>query len=563
MRLSKSVQKASIGKKVSSSAEIKIQNLDHLGIVAGLIDEIGIVEKINEKLKIDSREKINSGQVVKAMLLNGLGMVSRPLYLFSQFFEDKAVEELLGKGIKKEYLNDDKIGRVMDEIYQLGLSSLFVELVLAVIKKFKIATKYAHLDATSFHLHGEYQGEEIKEENEKVIKERPILITKGYSRDHRPDLKQCILDLIVSGDGNLPLFMRAGDGNESDKAMFAQILLEFKNQIKFDSILVADSALYSQENLKLMEKIKWITRVPLTLKKAKELIQTVEIEKIKPGKDIEERERELIKKLEEKGYNWKEERITYGGVEQRWLIVESSARKKSDCQKLESKIEKEAEKVEKLLKRLEKEGFEHYSQARYQLKGINKKLKFFAIKETKIIETVNKDEKKVYKIKGEIELKTQEVETKRKEAGRFILATNILDEAEIKPAEILENYKNQQGCERGFGFLKDPLFFADSFFVEKPERVETILFLMSLCLLVYNLGQRELRKSLKRAKTGVKNQVGKLTDRPTLRWIFQCFQGIHFVFLQGMKQVVNLTEERRMTLTFLPKACQKYYLLSG
>lgn len=231
--------------------------------------------------------------------------------------------------------------------------------------------------------------------------------------------------------------MRAGDGNESDKAMFAQILLEFKNQIKFDSILVADSALYSQENLKLMEKIKWITRVPLTLKKARELSQSVEIEKNKPGKDIEV------------------------------------------------------------------------------------------------------------------------------EAGRFILATNILDEVEIKPAEILENYKNQQGCERGFGFLKDPLFFADSFFVEKPQRVETILFLMSLCLLVYNLGQRELRKSLKRAKTGVKNQVGKLTDSPTLRWIFQCFQGIHFVFFQGIKQVVNLTEERRLTLRFLPKACEKYYLLSG
>ncbi len=89
---------------MSSSAEIKIQNLDHLGIVAGLIDEIGIVEKINEKIGIDSREKITSGQVVKAMILNGLGMLSKPLYLFSQFFEDKAVEKLLGQGIKRDIL---------------------------------------------------------------------------------------------------------------------------------------------------------------------------------------------------------------------------------------------------------------------------------------------------------------------------------------------------------------------------------------------------------------------------------------------------------------------------
>lgn len=111
---------------MSASADIQIKNIDHLGIVAGLIDEIGIVEVINEKLGIDKREKISSGQVLKAMILNGLEMVSRPLYLFSQFFEDKAVEKLLGDEIKSEYLNDDKIGRFLDEIYQIGLNSLFI-----------------------------------------------------------------------------------------------------------------------------------------------------------------------------------------------------------------------------------------------------------------------------------------------------------------------------------------------------------------------------------------------------------------------------------------------------
>ena len=172
--------------------EIIIENLDHLGIVAGLIDEIGIVELINQKLGVDNREKIATGQVIKALILNGLGMVSRPLYLFSQFFEDKAIEKLLGTGINSEYLNDDKIGRVMDDIYKLGLTNLFIEIGLLVIKKFKIDTLFAHLDSTSFHLHGEYNNIEIAENDQK----RSILITKGYSRDHRPDLKQCVLDLI-------------------------------------------------------------------------------------------------------------------------------------------------------------------------------------------------------------------------------------------------------------------------------------------------------------------------------------------------------------------------------
>ena len=80
----------------------------------------------------------------------------------------------------------------MDDIYQLGLTNLFIELGLLVIKKFKIETLYAHLNSTSFYLHGEYNNIETDEN----YQERPILITKGYSRDYRPDLKQCVLEKI-------------------------------------------------------------------------------------------------------------------------------------------------------------------------------------------------------------------------------------------------------------------------------------------------------------------------------------------------------------------------------
>jgi len=425
-----------------------------------------------------------------------------------------------------------------------------------VIKKFKIDTKCSHLDATSFHLHGEYKREENQEKESKITKERPIIITKGYSRDHRPDLKQCVLDLITSSDGDIPLLMRAGDGNEADKAVFGKILVEFKKQIDFDSIMVCDSALYSQENLKLIEHLKWISRVPMTIKKAQELVQSVEIEEI----NIEEMERRAALNLE--GYKWKSEIVSYGGIKQTWLIVESQKRKDSELDKLDKKLKKEKVQVEKLLKELTKENFETPEQARYKLKVINKKLKLFEIKEVKLIDSKTKDNKTIYKISGVGNEKPEEIEIQKKEAGRFILATNLVDDEKLEPSEILTNYKNQQSCERGFRFLKDPLFFADSFFVENPERIETMLFLMSLCLLVYNLGQRELRNSLKRIKIGIKNQLGKLTLSPTLRWVFQCFQGIHLLILNGVAQIINLTSERHFILNCLPSSCQKYYLLS-
>ncbi|EAM51599.1 IS1634-like element ISCwa1 family transposase [Crocosphaera watsonii WH 8501] len=536
--------------------EIQVKNLDHLGIVAGLIDEIGIVKIINNKLGIDVREKISAGTVVKSILINGLGFVSRPLYLFSQFFQDKAIEKLLGERIQPDYLNDDKIGRVMDELYKYGLNDIFIEVVLEVIKKFKIDLKYSHLDSTSFHLDGEYKREEDKEkqEEEKIIKERPIFNKKGYSRDHRPDLKQCVLDLITSQDGDISLFVRAGDGNESDKAVFGKVLVEFKKQIKFDSIMVCDSALYGQENLQLIQHLKWITRVPMTIKKAKELVQNIEVEEVKD----EDKEKRSDLNLE--SYTWKEEIVTYGGIKQTWLIVLSEKRQKSDLEKLEKQLSQEEKKSQKFLKEIQSEEFEHPQAARYKLKAINKKLRLLERKEVELIETYSKKKEKIYKMISLIIKKGEEISRKTKEAGKFILATNLVEENKLEASEILITYKNQQSTERGFRFLKDPLFFTDSFFVEKPERIETMLFLMSLCLLIYNLGQRELRNCLKRVKKGINNQVGKVTLRPTLRWIFQCFQGIHYVILNGVKQIVNLTEERRFILSLLPASCQRYYL---
>lgn len=528
--------------------EFESKNLDHLGIIAGIIDEIGIVEKINEIFLVDIREKVNTGEVVKAIILNGLGFVSRPLYLFPDFFQDKPIEHLIKEGIKAEDLNDDKIGRVMDRLYKYGLTKIFIIIALEVVKKFGIETKYSHLDSSSLHLHGEYKNCVNNENKEQGInKENPINITQGYSRDHRPDLKQCILDLIVSSDGDIPLFFRGASGNESDKAVFAHILVEYSKQIDFDSIMVADSALYSESNLKLMENMNWISRVPLSIKKAKNLVKASFSKELKPS-DI-------------KGYSYQEEKVSYGGIEQRWLLIESMDRKKADLKKLTKKISEELITVNKQLVKLEKEEFEETSLVELKIKDLAAKLKYHQTSDIEISEKLKKGKKAVYQVKCKL-IENQELIKKHENScGRFILATNILDTTKLAPTEILRIYKEQQSTERGFRFIKDPLFFADSLFVKNPERVETMMMLMALCLLVYNLGQRQLRIALKTQKSTVKNQLKKPTESPTLRWIFQCFQGIHILITQEVDRILNLKDEHCRILQFLPNSCQKYYLL--
>ena len=114
----------------------------------------------------------------------------------------------------------------------------------------------------------------------------------------------------------------------------------------------------------------------------------------------------------------------------------------------------------------------------------------------------------------------------------------------------------------GFRFLKDPLFFTSSIFLNTPQRVAAMAMVMGLCLLVYSLGQRSLRQALDNAKQTVENQVGKSTAKPTLRWMFQCFMSIHLLTVDGAQHVTNLTTERLWILQFFGSPCRKYYLLS-
>ena len=534
---------------------IEIKNINHLGIIAGIIDELQIVDIINQELGIDEQEIVNSGEIVKAIILNGLGFVSQPLYLFPKFFEEKATEHLLGNGILPGHLNDYKIGRVMDKLYDYGLSELFLLIALAAAKKYQINLEFSHLDSSSFSVHGEYnQGscskdKPAKQESDEDSEIIPITITHGYSRDHRPDLKQFILDLIVTGDGNIPVFIEAASGNQSDKKAFGQIAKNYKKKLKLDTTIVGDSALYSKDNLGLLREIKWLTRVPLSIKEAKNLVHEVSSSE--------------FSKSELPGYSFVEKTSNYGGIPQRWLVVESEARAESDRKSLEKKITKEKEIVQKKVSKLFKKTFDNATEAELSLKQIQSKLKYHLISEIEIIENQVKPLNKAYQITGKIQPNSEVIESYKNRAGRFIIATNRLDNESFSCDEMLRKYKEQQNVERGFAFLKDPLFFADSIFLKSPHRIETMAMLMGLCLMVYSLGQREVRYQLYQAKTGIPNQLGKLTARPTLRWIFQCFQGIHLLIHQGIQQVVNLTKERLFTLNFFSLSCQKYYILSG
>lgn len=551
---------------MSLESQIDVQDLDHLGIIAGIVDDIGIVEIIDRELGKHPQEKVSAGQAVKAMILNCMGFLTSPLYLFSEFFAGKATEHLIGEGVTAEHLNESRLGRVMDQLYEYGITLMFVKIASEMSKKFGISTNHAHLDGTSIAVHGKYETVEGREES--IVENESgeplaIAITQGYSRDHRPDLKQFTWHLMTSEEEGIPLYMNVGNGNKTDQSAFPEVIKAFRSEWEGEQpeLYVMDAAFYSEANLQEFgNSIEWISRVPATLKAAQELIESLLPE-------------QFNEQYDKKGYRFCVVCSTYAGIKQQWVVVESLQRMEADLKTAAKKIEKALNEKEKALKSLTNKSLACEADALSAVTEFEKTLKFHNLSELQIGSQPhysrrgrpNPEQQPTHNswhIQAGLIENPVTVAAIQKQAGRFILATNSVDSEKWADSDILREYKGQQSTERGFRFLKDPLFFASSVFLKNSKRIMALAMLMTLALMVYTLGQRQLRLALVQANASLPDQKGKPTARPTLRWILQCFLSVHLVFCNNLKLQIKLSDRQNLILRFLGASSRNYYFLS-
>src|SRR5262249_15725004 len=146
----------------------------------------------------------------------------------------------------------------------------------------------------------------------------------------------------------------------------------------------------------------------------------------------------------------------------------------------------------------------------------------------------------------------------------FLVATNVLDPTQLSDQELMQTYKEPGSVERGFAFLKDPLFLASSVFVKTPTRIVALALVMVLCLLVYRPAEHRLREQLAATGQTIPSQVNKPTDRPTMRWVFQCFEGIDLLHIRHgpgseMAVVLRLQPVHQQVLVLLGSAYEEFY----
>jgi len=137
------------------------------------------------------------------------------------------------------------MGRMLDTLYAAGVTEVFLEVAREARRAFPFPVQALHVDSTSFHVHGRYEGlgEEVG----------AIRVTYGYSRDHRPDLKQWVMNLVCADTGGIPLLFAPGDGNQSDREALAPLLARYHQALDLGAVVVLDGAGYSRESLRALE----------------------------------------------------------------------------------------------------------------------------------------------------------------------------------------------------------------------------------------------------------------------------------------------------------------------
>jgi transposase len=354
---------------------------------------------------------------------------------------------------------------------------------------------------------------------------------------------------MVEHQAGIPLLMKPLSGNRRDKGEFGRVVDDHISKLcRADKplYLVADRALYRAENLSKLDqgKVKWITRVPATLNEIQAHLAQPELATMTWLTD---------------GYRYREVSATFGGVEQRWLVIYSEARQKRLKKTVDKQLARQSDKERKAFEKLCAQTFVCEPDARQALEQFKGTLGLSRIEDETIRMTSHykgrgrpqkgqTPARVAYVIEGALASSLARRQALVEQKSCFVLATNELDAKTLGAQEVLAAYKGQSVPERGFRFLKDPQFLASSLYLKKPERIMALLMVMTVCLLVYAALEYRLRQALDEHNETFPDQKGRPTQRPTARWVFHVFVGIHVLLGATDKPLILNLQEHHLSL---------------
>lgn len=522
----------------------EVYNEGKASFIVSLCETLGIPDIFNTMLTSENGRppEIPYGILAMMMMVN-MCDDHKPLYLLDEYYEFKDLEGIFHYPIRLDQVNDDRFGGFLDRFYEAGCRKIFSDIAAKAFIRYNIKIRNINFDTTSKVMWGLY---ETDEEPKGVIK-----IDFGHSKDKREDKKQ--LKIGIGCAEGIIADAVVLSGNKSDKTYNSDNLDNLEdvmkrfNVPKEDFYYIADSALFSEENLKKAEEkeIKLITRMPDRTKLASEAIEAVVNN---PGM-LNEFTLNNAKCIERK-YGITEKVVNYRGIPLKLAVCYSHGLIETKKKTITKQIQKEAEKLEKLASVISKRDFACALDAEKEITKLNnkelKKLIYHTVQLSRHKEPKRRpgrplvlisDAMVEYKYFVDVVFEKNPVLIDRaiRSACCFVLCSN---DTGISGTGLLTEYKTQDSVEKKFKQLKSPQF-VNSIYLDSPQRVEAFAYLMLISMLMLSVAEYVVRKGMKENNEIIIGPGKIKMKNPTL-------QAIYYVFYSVRVRVSRLSDGRTM-----------------
>jgi transposase len=551
--------------RVARSADqtLTTQSVGALPILNHVLERMKLQEFLEAYLpREDGRTKLATSRALMVLVKNIL-VARNPIYGVGEWAAGYA-PDLLGLATEElGHLNDDRVGRALEKLFRADRSSLALAVAAHVVKRFGVELDQLHNDSTSISFYGAYdqQGQEAAEPNQ-----APLVITWGFSKDHRPDLKQLLFILTVARDGATPVHFRAADGNVTDEATHRdtwELLCRLAG--KRDFLYVADCKLATTENMNYVHRNggRFITVLPRTRKEdtafRKRLLQgDIAWRHLLDKTDDEGSLIDRLSVCDEQALSRESFRIIWfhstrkaeldtlsrtnrvhralgklAELSDKLVSPRSRIRTKDKVTAATDAILREAGVQELIAIHVEEYALENYRQDRRGRPG----------KDMRYIKEVRTRCHLDYEVDAEAMARDQATD------GVFPLITNV---ESLSPEEVLQAYKQQPLVEKRFSQLKTD-FRVAPVYLKSVRRIEALLCIYFFVLMTEALLERELRQAMQR---GDENSLpmypeGRPCRQPTARRLIDIFETVERHTWQAG------TEKPAILLTELSRAQRK------
>lgn len=470
-------------------------------IIEQFIERMQIREIINTYLPSDKRMNVDDGQVL-GLLIHNILTTPYALYEMQDWLKPLDAESVGLRPEETVHIQDDRVGRGLARFYRSRHKDVFFRLALRSIKIFKLDCSRVHHDTTTVTFAGKYPGWSAQE-----------LLTHGINKDHRPDLKQLVLGLSVTGDGAVPISHQIYDGNQTDDRLHPANHKQLQKLLqRVDFIYVADCKLATEENLRKIST--WgglfVSVMPRTWKEDQQFRKRVREGKIKWKHILSRKNNRKPDSRTDRYYVAEGDYETSQGYRLHW--IRSTQKAEQDAETRGRHIQNTLEELRKTQPKLNTYNLKRRKQIAQRINGILKEQQCEGLIEYEIHAT--REYKRVYQQKGRpskdsphhitwtnvfsisFGIDKEAVENEEKTDGVFPLITNL--KTHTHPAKkVLEIYKFQPFLEKRHSQIKTYQEIAPVY-LKNGKRVVAFLHVHVMALMVAALIERTLRLAMRR-----------------------------------------------------------------